>query len=239
MALPDWLELGTPRREAWRPLRASACRRGRRGHRPARAGIDWCGTLLATPRPSVPDLRYRTRLQAPDRLWILALDCSASMLSSGALAAAKGVVRALVGQAARSTSHVALISFRQQGAQRELIARSRRERVERTLAELGAGGGTPLRGALLEAIAVSRRPAYRGDQVEKLLLLLTDGRTREGVADLRFHFREIGLTLLDCERGPLRLQRAHSLAVALGARYAHIDAISCGEPSTGVGLQWQ
>jgi magnesium chelatase subunit D len=225
MAVPDWLELGTPRRGPRRPLRARASRSSPRGRRPARGGIDWCATLLAAPWPSFRDLRYRTRLQAPERLWIVALDCSASMLGSGALAAAKGVVQALVGQAARSTSHVALISFRQQGAQRELIARSRRERVDRTLVELGAGGGTPLRGALLEAIAVSRRPAYRGDQVEKCLLLLSDGRTRESVADLRFHFREIALTLLDCERGPLRLERARSLAAALGARYAHIDAM--------------
>jgi magnesium chelatase subunit ChlD-like protein len=96
--------------------------------------------------------------------------------------------------------------------------------LERALAQLGAGGGTPLRRALLESLALCRQPRYCGNGVEKRLLLLTDGRTREAVGDLRARCRSLEPCVVDCERAALRLGRARGLAAALGAGYVHVDA---------------
>jgi magnesium chelatase subunit D len=192
----------------------------------ARAGIDWFGTLLACGnRPKLAELRFRERRGAPEQLWIVALDCSASMLTSGALALAKGVVQALVQSTLSPRSHVALISFSQQLAQTEIISRSRRSALADAIAGLGAGGGTPLRQALESAFAVAARPAYRGNAIDKCLLLLTDGRTREDVSDMQRRCRELPLTVIDCERGTLRLGRSRSLATALAGRLLAIDSL--------------
>jgi magnesium chelatase subunit D len=185
-------------------------------------GVDWFGTLLRCPRPTHADLRRRLRPSAAERLWILAIDCSASMLPSGALAVAKGLAAALALRAARLGDHVAVISFAGDAARVQLGPHG----LERALEELGAGGGTPLRRALLEAFAVCRRPAYCGSGVEKHLLVLSDGRTREAVADLRARCRPLEPCIVDCERGALRLGRARALAAALGADYLHAEAFS-------------
>jgi len=186
--------------------------------------IDWFGTLSRCPHPGPSDVRRRLRLKPAARLLILALDCSSSMLPSGALAIAKGVAAALAATAARDGGHVALVSFRAGAAHARFGAGSQALQV--AIAQLGAGGGTPLRRALLEAIAVGARRDYRGDDVEKRLLLLTDGRTREAVTDLRARCRSLEPCVVDCERGALRLGRARALATALGASYVHVDTLA-------------
>jgi magnesium chelatase subunit ChlD-like protein len=155
----------------------------------------------------------------------VALDCSASMLRHASLSAAKGIARSLAAQAASARVHVALIAFGGEQARVELVSRSRHDDLDGVITRLGAGGRTPLRRALLEALAVCQRPAYGASRVEKRLVLLSDGRTREDVADLGARCRELDPVLIDCERGSLRLGRAERLAAALGARYAHVDAL--------------
>jgi len=97
--------------------------------------------------------------------------------------------------------------------------------LERAIGELGAGGGTPLRRALLQALSVCQRPAFRGDGVSKRLFVLTDGRSREAVDDLRARCRALEPCVVDCERGALRLGRARGLAAALAAGYVHVEQL--------------
>jgi magnesium chelatase subunit D len=215
VVLPAWQDLAP-----WR-TRASA-RRGEQGE----GGIDWFRTLLASARPSRSDLYFRPRRRGPDRLCIVAVDCSASMAHSGALALAKGVAQALAAQAEQARVHVALISFGGEAARIELVARARHPGIASVIAGLGAGGGTPLRRALCEALALARRPAHTAARAERRLLLLTDGRTREVVTDLAPHCFALAPLVIDCERGVVRLGRARGLAEALGAGYAHVDSFA-------------
>jgi len=187
-----------------------------------RGGIDWVTTLLRAPRPTLDDVRYRLRPGARERLWIIALDCSSSMLQNGALALAKGVARALAERAIGQRAHVALVAFAGQSVQVQIGSRG----LERAIAGLGGGGGTPLRSALLAALALCRRPGYCGAQVQKRLLLLTDGRTPETVSDLRAACSALEPSLIDCERGPVRLGRARALAEQLGAHHVSVDQIT-------------
>jgi magnesium chelatase subunit D len=218
--LPRWLT-AAPRGGAELRRRGQARTLGRRGV-PRSAGsqgsIDWFATLARTRRPTHDDLVHRAR-RAPTRaLWVLALDCSASMLRGGALASAKGVARAFAAQAHRAGAHVALIGFRGERAELASSAKDHRTTREHALAQLPAGGNTPLRDALQRALALCA-----DDDRHKRIILLTDGRTRERLDDLASH--DVELTLIDCERGPVRLARAPRIAQSLAARYLHIDAL--------------
>jgi magnesium chelatase subunit D len=231
--LPGWLTRARGRRAELRRRGrgqhdAPRGRRGRQTDSPSDvtlAAVDWFATLAHTPRPTRADLRYRTRRAPHSSLWVLALDCSASMLRSDALAAAKGVAHALEAQASRAGAHVALLSFSGNSARLEASTGVRRATRERVLGELGAAGGTPLRAALQEAFALCTSRRFRAPEVAKRIVLLTDGRTREPVHDLSRDNPNIELVVIDCERGALRLGRAEPLARALDAHFVHVDSL--------------
>ena len=61
--------------------------------------------------------------------------------------------------------------------------------------------------------------------MHKRLLLLTDGRSPESVSDLRAACRVLEPSLIDCERGAVRLGRARGLAEQLGAEHLNVDEI--------------
>ena len=227
--LPGWLTLphgqrAEPRRRG--PAQRDAAR-GRRGRatRSRAAVLDWFTTLSRTPRPTRKDLCYRSRRAPHVMLWVLALDCSHSMLRSGALAAAKGVAHAFEARAVRAGAHVALLSFSGSTARREASSGERRSTRERALSALGAAGGTPLNAALHEALAVCSGRRFRSPEVQKRIVLLTDGRTREPLHDLATSDDSIELVVIDCERGALRLGRCAPLARTLGARLLHVDSL--------------
>jgi magnesium chelatase subunit ChlD-like protein len=56
-------------------------------------------------------------------------------------------------------------------------------------------------------------------------VLFTDGRSRDDVGGLTAAHPEVLCTLVDCERGPVRLGRARPIADRLSARYVHIDEL--------------
>jgi magnesium chelatase subunit D len=205
-------------------LPAVAARSRKRGGllAPALGPIDWFATLARCPRPTHADLRRRARSVRRESLWIVAIDCSSSMLQSGALALAKGAAQALVEAAAGARSRLALISFSGQRVRTEALADARAGSFDQRIGALAGGGGTPLAGALEEALALCQRASSRSPHVAKRLLLLTDGRTREQLEALGRRCAELEVFVLDCEAGPLRLGRARALATALGGRYLQV-----------------
>jgi magnesium chelatase subunit D len=219
-----------------------AANRGSRAPGSAAEGaVDWFQTLahLARRTPggraeplsyragiSRRDLRYRARHAAPEQLWIVALDCSSSMLRGGALVAAKGVAHALENSARRAGAQMALIAFRGPSARTELAGGAGRRIFADVMSRLGGGGGTPLRAAIQEALAVCARRAYRSSTVAKRLLVLTDGRTRESMADLAVSRPDLELFVIDCERAQVRLGRARTIATSIGATYLHVDTLT-------------
>lgn len=188
--------------------------------------IDWFGTLLRCPRPSHEDLRRRGRPSTPGRLWLILIDCSASMLQTGALPLAKGVAQALTLGATSAGAHVALISFSGDSARTELVSNAHGAHLEGVIGGLGAGGGTPLRRALDAALDVCKQARYRAPDVQKRAFILSDGRTRERLDDMAQRCSALQPVVIDCERGAIRLNRARGLARALGGRYLHVDTCS-------------
>ncbi len=219
--LPQWLTAPRPRGNAELRRRGRARTRGPRGSRSRvdRAGsIDWFATLTRARSPTRSELVFRARRSPPRALWVLALDCSASMLRHGALAHAKGVARAFAAQAHRAGAELALLSFGDGHASLAASTRAHRTTHARALDALPAGGNTPLRAALLAAFALCD-----DDDRQQRVVLLTDGRSRERIDDLARD--EIALTVIDCERTQVRLGRARQLAHSLGAAYLHVDRL--------------
>jgi magnesium chelatase subunit I len=185
------------------------------GHgEPSRAAERWRAPF------ALADLRRRPRRLALGGSWVLALDCSASMLHSGALSLAKGVARAIAARGARVTARVALVSFGGLDVRIEVGSTRERGAIGSAIAALGAAGGTPLRRAVQLGLELADPVRPSPDQ---RFFLFTDGRTREDLAGLASAHPRTQVTVIDCERGPVRLDRTRRLAESLDARYVHVD----------------
>lgn len=140
--------------------------------------IHWSRTLLdwasASARRAPPQWHWQTTKQPAAALVLLLVDCSASMVQSGALALAKAMSLALMERAYRARNQVALIEFA--GAQAHLRVKPQRASWHNNawVDPMRGGGGTPLDAAVAMAKEVLREPGVADKQV----WLFTDGRVR-------------------------------------------------------------
>jgi magnesium chelatase subunit D len=175
------------------------------------------------------DLHIRRSKQLSDRLLIFAVDASGSA-AVARLAEAKGAVELLLAQAYSRRDHVALLTFRGQGAalilppSRSLVA------TKQKLRGLPGGGGTPLAQGLQLALTTARQARGRG--LTPTIALLTDGRGNialDGTADralaedqatqLARAIRAAGAPAVVIDVSTRPNPRLTTLAQAMGARY--------------------
>jgi magnesium chelatase subunit I len=164
-------------------------------------------------------IRYRSRRAPSSQLWILAVDCSSSMLRSGGLALAKGFAHSIEFGARRAGARLAVISFRGAGAQLEVDSSPGRAVLPAAIAALGGGGGTPLRAALVAAGSLCKQTRWRNPGVFRRLLVLTDGRVRDLTSSIPPLPSDLDRVVVDCELGRVRLGRTQQLTAALHASY--------------------
>ncbi|ARU04172.1 hypothetical protein CCO03_05310 [Comamonas serinivorans] len=164
-------------------------------------------------------LHWRDDRPPPRVLDLLLLDCSASMVQSGALALAKGLGIALMDEAYRARRDVGLIRFGGQHAGVEVWPQQSGWFNGDWVEPLTGGGGTPLQAAvdLAQAVVQQARPAVC------CLWLLSDGRVHERPAapqgcDV--------IHVLDVDQAPphRRLPGARLLAEHWQARYLALPA---------------
>ena len=142
--------------------------------------LDWPATLRARrqQRLALQHLRWRQPWGQPQALHVFALDCSASMLESGAFAHAKGLLLQWLRWAYLQRAPVALLCFGA-GQVQWRLAPSRAPRWNANLVEpLPGGGGTPLAQALHTAWALLRLRPER----QKVLWVLSDFRSADVLA---------------------------------------------------------
>ncbi len=139
----------------WQPMR-------RKAHPDAK------GLLI---RPT--DIHVRRFQEMSDRLVIFAVDASGSS-AVARLAEVKGAIELLLADAYSKRDHVALVSFRGEGASVLLPPTRSLVQTKRRLASLPGGGGTPLAAGLKTTAELARQAQSQG--LSPSIAILTDGR---------------------------------------------------------------
>jgi magnesium chelatase subunit D len=197
------------------------------GRQPARRPS---GELVLT----AADLRTAVREGREANLVLFCVDASGSMAARKRMSQVKTAILSLLLDAYRRRDKVGLVTFRGGSAEVVLPPTRSVEVAARRLAELPAGGRTPLAEGLLEAAAVVRRERIRDPRLRPLLVVVTDGRATAGPDAVRRslraadHVHELGVTsvVVDGEAGPLRLGLAADLARHLGADHVPVAEVS-------------
>lgn len=120
------------------------------------------------------DLRYKQFNRRAGTLYLFAVDTSGSM-ALNRIGQAKGALAQLLRQAYVNRDQIALISFRERGA--DLLLRPSRSAAlaRRLLDALPVGGATPLAAGLLRAYELAQQARRQGTE-RIVLLVFTDGR---------------------------------------------------------------
>jgi magnesium chelatase subunit D len=210
--LPDTLRAATP----WQKLRADA-------PGPARVQV------------RQEDFRIRRFVQRQEATTIFLVDASGSAAFQR-LAEAKGAVELLLAKAYVSRTRVALIAFRNTGAELLLEPTRSLTRAKRSLADLPGGGGTPLAAGLESALQVAQ--AEMAKDRTPLIVVLTDGRANIGrggtpgraaaesdaMAAAR-SVREAGVGAVFIDTSPRAQPHGDRFARAMGAVYAPLPYV--------------
>ncbi|XKY16441.1 VWA domain-containing protein [Stutzerimonas stutzeri] len=199
---------------------------GRQGaSRSGAAGrVDWAATFMLNGRPNRrDDLVLRPRSWRASEVWLVIMDASGSTRRHGALSKAKGLLGEVFEQARRQRVRLALLQAN--GAHADWVWPGQKVSAaqQQWLADLGAGGGTPLLDALQQAADWQTRRQRLKPAEQHRLLILTDGRLRDLDA---LNPSRCPAVLVDIESAPIRLGRARQLADQLGAEYRHIDTFA-------------
>ncbi len=219
-------------------------------------GVTWSETGVPPPAlvadherlvVTAQDLRQKLREQRSGRLLLFVVDCSGSMAARRRLALAKGAVSALLRDAYRRRDQVGLIAF--QGTSAYLALPPTRSAIfaARRLADLPAGGRTPLAAALLLAERALERYERRDAGPAPLVVVLSDGKAnvpatggdpwQEALrAAGRLRRRGTSAVVVDVEDGGFSLGLVEQLSAALGAPLLRVRD---GAPATLVAaMRW-
>ncbi|MFN3601431.1 MAG: magnesium chelatase subunit D family protein [Dietzia sp.] len=207
-------------------IRAAAPWQATRGRNSGRDG----GRLLLSAR----DLRSAVREGREANLVLFCVDASGSMAARTRMEQVKTAILSLLLDAYRRRDKVGLVTFRGSGAQVALPPTSSVDVAAARLAELPAGGRTPLAEGLLTAAGVVRIERVRDPQRRPLVVVVTDGRATHGPGALdRSRAAAAGLASLgvasvvvDCESGRFRMGLASELATHLGAEHIPLGEVT-------------
>lgn len=197
-------------------------------HQLARGRID--GRMLLQPA----DLRCAVREGREANLVLFAVDTSGSMAAAERMRHVKTAIASLLLDAYRRRDRVAVVTFRDTGAQVVLPPTGSVETAAVRLDQLPAGGRTPLAEGLIEAGEVIRREKLRDPTRRPLLVVLTDGRATAGtdpverslMAAEHLGRQGVSAVVVDCEAGRMRLGMARTLAERLRARHIPLPQLS-------------
>ncbi|TCW18852.1 VWA domain-containing protein [Dietzia cinnamea] len=207
-------------------IRSAAPQQSARGREAGRNG----GRL----RLAAEDLRSAVREGRESNLVLFCVDASGSMAARTRMEQVKTAILSLLLDAYRRRDKVGLVTFRGSAAHVTLPPTSSVDIAATRLAELPAGGRTPLAEGLLTAAEVLRIEGVRDPRRRALLVVVTDGRATHGPDALaRSRTAAAGLASLgvasvvvDCETGRFRMGLAAELAAHLGAEHVPLGEVT-------------
>jgi magnesium chelatase subunit D len=180
------------------------------------------------------DLRIARREGREANLVLFCVDASGSMAARKRMEQVKTAILSLLLDAYQRRDKVGLVTFRADAGEVALPPTHSVDIAASRLADLPAGGRTPLAEGLLSAAEVLRVEKVRDPRRRPLLIVVTDGRAthgQEAVGRSRqaaHWIAEQGVTavVVDCEQGPMRLGLAARLAAAMQATHLPIAEVS-------------
>ena len=192
------------------------------------------------------DLRFKRFRGKTGTLFIFAVDTSGSM-AVNRIGQAKGALSHLLHQSYVRRDRIALVSFRDGGAQVLLQQCGAPSRALRILEALPCGGATPLAAGLLRSLEVARGASDAG-QPRVVLVIFTDGRANQTLAPpsraasraefarlVRSEIEGLGAALrgsgvasvvVDTQNRFTSNGEGQSLAAALGGRYLQLPQMN-------------
>lgn len=217
--------------QAYKPHpNAAAPTRRRRGRQPGQHRAhqaaqcpDWFATVIAN-RGRLPwrRLHYRKARTGQPVLHLILLDTSASTLGQKLFGQAKGLVDQLSRQAYAAREQLAVLGFGNEGVATILTRRRAPKALMERLDAVYAGGGTPIREAILHAASLIRQWRQQNAGVHIRTYLITDGRTRQSLEGLP----SLGdCIVVDTEQAAVKRGRGALIARELGARYLRLPPV--------------
>ena len=205
-------------------------------HQPARGRTE--GRLRLRPE----DLRVADREGHESNLVLFCVDASGSMAARRRMEEVKTAILSLLLDAYQRRDKVGLVTFRADRADLVLPPTRSVDIAARRLEELPAGGRTPLAEGLWEAARVVELERVRDPRRRPLLVVVTDGRAstghdplaRAGRAAAAIAGRGIATLVIDCERGPLHLGLAATLAEQLRADHVPVAEVTSSALTSAV-----
>ncbi|MBA8802781.1 magnesium chelatase subunit D [Nocardioides ginsengisegetis] len=200
-------------------------------HQAARGRTD--GPLRFRP----DDLRVATREGREANLVLFCVDASGSMAARRRMEQVKTAILSLLLDAYQRRDKVGLVTFRGDRAELVLPPTHSVDIAAKRLADLPAGGRTPLAEGLLEAARILGVERVRDARRRPLLVVVTDGRAtsgRDAVDRSRTAARHLAAdgvdaVVIDCESGPMRMGLAGALAEHLRAEHVPVAEVSAAE----------
>ncbi|CAN5422713.1 magnesium chelatase subunit D family protein [soil metagenome] len=203
-------------------VRAAAPYQGARG----RTG----GRLLLQAK----DIRRAVREGRESNLVLFVVDTSGSMAARERMQQVKTAILSLLLDAYRRRDRVAVVTFRDRGAEVALPPTGSVDVAARRLEDLPVGGRTPLAEGLMVATDLVRRERLRDPGRRPLLVVVTAGRATAGPdalararqAGAYIAARGIDAVIVDCESGRMRLGLAGTLAHHMGAEHVWLSEVN-------------
>ncbi len=180
------------------------------------------------------DLRIAIKEGHESNLILFCVDASGSMAARRRMEQVKTAILSLLMDAYQRRDKVGLITFRGDSADLALPPTGSIDIAAARLAELPAGGRTPLAEGLLKTADVLRLERVRDPRRRPLLVVITDGRATHGdravqrAHQVAAHLGASGVAslVIDCETGKFRMGLARELAHHLLAEYVPLGEVS-------------
>jgi magnesium chelatase subunit D len=186
-------------------------------------GIDWFRSIISQPQAWPPkELIHKPAKTGQAVLHLVLLDTSASTLSQGVFAQAKGVILDIANRAYLAREQIAILGFGQDSVSSILPKVRAPKEISDLLDDLGAGGGTPFRIAMENASQYLAQQHKATTGLHSQTYILTDGRTQADVSDLVLPGNTV---LIDTENAPVKRGRGQDIAQHLGAQYVLLNSL--------------
>ena len=130
------------------------------------------------------DFQRKVRVKKTANLILFVVDASWSMAVAERMSATKGAILSLLTDAYQRRDRVGLVVFQKNQASLILPPTNSVELAKRALADIPVGGKTPLSAGLYQALLVIQKERYLHQDINPLIILLTDGAGNVSMSNL-------------------------------------------------------